>query len=917
MFCVKAARIPRKGCQAGHFGPTCEFCDIKCLNRQCDVFNGSCIYGCSNSLLVPPNCNVCKKGFYGRDCGTPCGNCKTGTYCNIITGICQDGCRDHWAGEKCDVCKNGFYGRDCATPCENCKTGKHCNNITGICQDGCRDHWAGEKCDVCNHGFYGTDCREECGHCKTETYCNNITGICPHGCLSHWAGNKCDGCLKGFYGENCSLICGHCKNETSCNNITGACKSGCQKNWNGTNCEKYIEYLINPKELSSNAAVIGGTLSAIVFLSIAGVSLLFFYRRYRNTSSKRSDTATIRTSDLQSDSKQRGENNFSDFRDKVEFYVEDQSKGTNDEFDHLPSSSNGDNGYYNTVQVNTNMDIEDLQDVIVEKSKFENRQFLSEYKRFPPANVNVCKSAKKMENVAKNRFKTTFPYEHSRVILKDKWQNLDNDYINANYIKDFNGDVAYIGAQGPKSNTLADFWRMIWQEEIKDIVMLTNIIENGKNKCTQYWPNKDKTMNIGPCEISLSEENTYAFYILRKFLVQRKKTNGRREITHFHYTAWPDHGTPEEIGLVQFHKAVTKRKHSDAPLLVHCSAGVGRTGTFIGLDSLLKQGRKTGWINVFEFVKQMRDDRMTMVQTPEQYIFLHRALQCGFQDKGNVIQEGDLQSKTEELLNDHSPLNQRILYKEFKFLTSLKPVYNDEDKKDAKKAENKSKNFSGDILPISKFRPYLTSYVKGRNDFINAVIVSTFTNPTGFILTQKPLPETNVDLCRLCMDHEVAALVVLTDNDEETTWLPKRGLSQSCPPYILTTGNSGSTINGVSQDTLVISSTEHKRDIDVFLIPHENDDSLVKGTELLLEKEKTSKCPAVIISKDGAGPAGIFCVLYNALQQLRMDGEVDVFTTVRQIQSRRPEVLTKLEEYKRCYQLVSLFVSTEGIYANV
>ncbi|XP_062578851.1 receptor-type tyrosine-protein phosphatase gamma-like [Saccostrea cucullata] len=625
---------------------------------------------------------------------------------------------------------------------------------------------------------------------------------------------------------------------------------------------------------------------------------------------KGNGTDIINTCELHNDRESREEIRFSD--------ISGQSKNTNDAFGQVHSSLNDeDNGYYNTVQVNTNITIEDFPDVIKEKSDLENKQFLAEYRRLPSSNINVCEAARKTENIAKNRFKATFPYEHSRVILKEKWKDSDNDYINANYIKDNKGDAAYIAAQGPKNNTLTDFWRMIWQEKVKDIVMLTNLVENGKNKCTQYWPTKDKAMNVGPCEVSLLEEKTYAFYIVRKLSVQRKNTKERRELTHFHYTAWPDHGTPEEIGLIHFHNAVTKGKHPDDILLVHCSAGVGRTGTFIGLDSLLRQGRETGRINVFDYVKQMREDRMTMVQTPEQYIFLHKALQCGFQGKGIVISAVDLQSKAEELLNDSSPLNQRPLYKEFKLLSTLKPFYNDEEKNDARKAENKAKNFSDEILPISKFRPYLTSYVKGRNDYINAVIIATFTNLRGFILTQKPLPETDVDLWRLCIDHEVDALVILTDNDEEITLLPKRGLSNSCPPFILTTGNSGSTINGVSQETLSMSNNEHKRDVVVFVIPSENDVSVVKGTELLLEKQKASTSPAVVISKNGAGSAGVFCALYNAMEELHLDGVVDMFTIVRQIQYRRPEMFTNLEEYRRCYQLVSFFVSSEGIYANM
>eukprot|EP00105_Crassostrea_gigas_P026401 XP_011447345.2 PREDICTED: receptor-type tyrosine-protein phosphatase gamma [Crassostrea gigas] len=458
---------------------------------------------------------------------------------------------------------------------------------------------------------------------------------------------------------------------------------------------------------------------------------------------------------------------------------------------------------------------------------------------------------------------------------------------------------------------------MIWQENVRCIVMLTNIIENGKNKCTQYWPENDSAFEVGPCKMQLLEETTYAFYTLRKFTVHNTKTSGKRTITQFHYTAWPDHGTPEEIGLVQFHRAVTRKYQQGKLMLVHCSAGVGRTGTFIGLDSLLKQGRETRRINVFEFVKQMREDRMTMVQTQEQYIFLHKALLFGFQDKNTVIRESDIPTRLQTLLQDSSPLNLRALYKEYKFLQTVKPVFEDDDKEDGMKPENKDKNSNMNVIPVSKYRPYLTSYIKGRNDYINAVCVPSFSSLGAFILTQAPLPDTKVDLWTLCMDHDVKAIVILTENNEEIQWIPKKGCSCICAPYTLTSGKTGSSISGVTQDALTIFNDGTKEGVDVFHIPFENDNAMIKGVELLLEKGKEDDFTSVVISKDGSGPAGIFCVLHNALQQLRMDGEVDILTTVRLIQTRRPEVINKLEEYKRCHELLLLTVSEDGIYANM
>ncbi|XP_056002718.1 receptor-type tyrosine-protein phosphatase kappa-like [Ostrea edulis] len=662
----------------------------------------------------------------------------------------------------------------------------------------------------------------------------------------------------------------------------------------------------------SQKAIIGGTVSTAAVLLILGAVLIIILRRRMSKSDSASERSDVQNFTFRKGLNKSRANQYANISGTHQNITETQS----DASCNVPEiKETEDGGYYNTVQINTDIRIEDLQDVILRKSEGENNTFLHEYKKFPPGDVNICQTAKKTDNVVKNRFKTTFPYEHSRVVLKEKWSDSENDYINANFIKDCNGEKIYIAAQGPKNNTLTDFWRMIWQESIETIVMLTNLIENGKNKCTQYWPEKGKVMEVGPCKVTLVKETAYSFHIVRILSVQRKNSPNKRRISQFHYIAWPDHGTPEELGLAQFHSVVTRACSPGTPCLVHCSAGVGRTGTYIALDSLLKHGKETERINVFEFVKKMREDRMTMVQTPEQYVFLHKALLCGFQDKNTLVPESDFLAKTTKLLNDTSPLNQRHLYEEFKFLSELKPVH--EKNEEAENAENREKNVTMDILPVSKYQPFLTTFVKGRNDYINAIRVPSFTNSTGFIMTQMPLSGTEVDLWRLCMDHDAEAMVILNDNSEDIAWLPRRGLSQSCPPFILRTGNTGSDMNGVSQDSLTISCNEQKRTIDVFQMPSGNDNSMLKGTDLLLEKGKESNFTMIVISRNGAGATGIFCVLHNALQQLRMDGEVDIFTAVRQIQTRRPEVITDLEAYRRCYHLMSLFLSEDGIYANM
>ncbi|XP_078327334.1 uncharacterized protein LOC111111930 isoform X4 [Crassostrea virginica] len=953
---VEICEVKVMGCNEDRYSSNrCDNqCNTKCKNRHCDAFNGSCIYGCADSNALTIDCIVCPDGQYisTRQC-VPCqGHCVDGAPCDKLTGRCINGCSNYWTGEYCETCLSGYYGNDCNTQCGKCAGNEMCDVNSGDCTGGCRGNWQEPKCYECKDRFYGytSDCAGNCGHCKDNGICNKETGHCTGGCESNFLGPLCQECLDGFYGRTCNATCGNCENEQPCDKDTGKCVNGCKPHYelplckecldgfhgrtcnstcgnctDGQPCDKDTGECLSgcrphyeppfckvkssrqtDDEETNTGAIAGGVVAVLIVVVIVGLAGFFFKRRQKVNKRDPSGHVQIVSNDRMKGSKGNKYANISD--NSLERSQEEHTNAA------LPGD---DGGYYNTAEITTYIRTQDLHRVILEKNKKENNVFLDEYKRLPVGNTDKCKIGQQKENIVKNRFKTTFPYDHSRVILKEKWTDNDNDYINANFIKNCNGDEAYIAAQGPKKVTLADFWRMIWQENVKLVVMLTNIVENGKNKCTQYWPEKDKGMDVGPCKIKLLEETEYAFHTYRKFTVQQNNSN-TRTIAQFHYTAWPDHGTPEELGLVQFHRAVTKKYQTGGLMLVHCSAGVGRTGTFIGLDSLLQHGRKFGRINVFEFVHQMREERMTMVQTAEQYIFLHKALLCGFQENDTMIKEDIIPTKINLLLQDTSPLNQRALYKEYKMLQTLKLTYDDKDTEDGQTTDNKAKNYDLKILPVSKYRPYLTTYIKGRNDYINAVCVPSFTAPGSFILTQYPLKDTEVDLWRLCMDHDVNALIVLGDTNEQgVSWIPQKGSTSYNTPYSLTTGNTGSSISGVTQDTLVISIEDQRKELDVYYIPFGNDNAILKGVELLLEKEKQHSFTSVIMSKDGAERVGVFCVLHNVLQQLRMDKEVDIFTAVRQIQTRRPEVISKLDEYRRCYELVPVSISEDGIYANM
>ncbi|XP_051801741.1 receptor-type tyrosine-protein phosphatase R [Acanthochromis polyacanthus] len=224
----------------------------------------------------------------------------------------------------------------------------------------------------------------------------------------------------------------------------------------------------------------------------------------------------------------------------------------------------------------------------------------------------------------KNRYKTILPNPHSRVILKSKSCNdLLSSYINANYIRGYLGDhKAFIATQGPMVNTVNDFWQMAWQEEAPVIVMITKLKEKNE-KCVLYWP--EKRGIYGRVEVLVNSVRECEHFTSRSLTL--KCGNQTRELQHYWYTSWPDHKTPDSaLPLLQLMADVEASRGSGGPVVVHCSAGIGRTGCFIATTIGCRQLQLEGVVDVLSITCQLRADRGGMIQTGEQYEFVHHAL---------------------------------------------------------------------------------------------------------------------------------------------------------------------------------------------------------------------------------------------------------------------------------------------------
>ncbi|KAF7694166.1 receptor-type tyrosine-protein phosphatase beta [Silurus meridionalis] len=257
-------------------------------------------------------------------------------------------------------------------------------------------------------------------------------------------------------------------------------------------------------------------------------------------------------------------------------------------------------------------------------------------------------AARLPENRCKNRYNNILPYDATRVKLSCLEDDPSSDYINASFMPGNNFRREYIATQGPLPGTKDDFWRMVWEQNVHNVVMVTQCVEKGRVKCDQYWPLDREPLYYGDLVVHMLSESVLSEWTIREFKIFCEgQLSYPRIVRHFHYTVWPDHGVPETTqSLVQFVRTVRDyidRVSGSGPTVVHCSAGVGRTGTFIVLDRALQQLDTHGTVDIYGCVFDLRLHRSHMVQTESQYVYLHQCVR-------DVLRARKLRCETENPL---------------------------------------------------------------------------------------------------------------------------------------------------------------------------------------------------------------------------------------------------------------------------
>ncbi|XP_033737762.1 receptor-type tyrosine-protein phosphatase kappa-like [Pecten maximus] len=467
---------------------------------------------------------------------------------------------------------------------------------------------------------------------------------------------------------------------------------------------------------------------------------------------------------------------------------------------------------------------------------------------------------------------------------------------------------------------------MIWQVGSGKIVMLTNLMEGRKTKCHKYWPDEGHVFSTKTFDLKLDRERIYAFYVLRDISVMNKKSNQERQVHQFHFTTWPDHGTPDNLDLVLFHRRVmTYKTQLTGQIIVHCSAGIGRTGTFIGLDALLTHWKKTGQIDIPSYLTVMRNNRMDMVQTHKQYIALHELLIEGYNLQDTYISRTKFPAALETLFpKKATSVNNTKLVVEFEALQKCNPNFTSSSFTAAMRKENRDKNRDPNILAADMFRPFLQSQSSNRTDYINAVVIQSYTSKFGYIMTQFPLEDTCDDFWAMVFDYSCRNIVVLGNLAEEY-WLQdnpakRRAFSvkkiKELPTYAEVTINDYKVGNLRTSNATTVRIYSMPQWASDSLLPN-SDSSLIQLLEQLDSRRRADDTlPVVVMCRNGCTQSGLYCCISNIRDQLKMDEEVDIFQAARQLKRRRPEALGNINQYQYCYNILGKYIESTDVYMN-
>ncbi|KAJ0033046.1 hypothetical protein NQD34_000153 [Periophthalmus magnuspinnatus] len=652
--------------------------------------------------------------------------------------------------------------------------------------------------------------------------------------------------------------------------------------------------------------------------------------------------------------------------------------------------------------------LSELADHIERLKANDNLKFSQEYESVDPGQQFTWENSNLEVNKPKNRYANVIAYDHSRVILssieagKDlrrrNWQLrcgelgraavgsqaradepylgracvsspstpacpgalavcvTGSDYINANYIDGYRRQNAYIATQGPLPESFGDFWRMVWEQHTANIIMMTKLEEKSRVKCDQYWPTRG-TETYGLIQVTLLDTVELATY--------SAGSNEKREVRHFQFTAWPDHGVPEHpTPFLAFLRRVKACNPPDAgPMVVHCryvcicvtgfsspivltftstsalflsklcpclgSAGVGRTGCFIVIDAMTERIKHEKTIDIYGHVTLMRSQRNYMVQTEDQYIFIHDALLEAVTCGNTEVPARNLYSYIQRLTQIEPGENVTGMEVEFKRLASAKA--HTSRFVSANLPCNKFKNRLVNIMPYETTRVCLQPIrgVEG-SDYINASFIDGYRQQKAYIATQGPLAETTEDYWRMLWEHNSTIVVMLTKLREmgrekcHQYWPAERSAryqyfvvdpmaEYNMPQYILREFKVTDARDGQSRTVRQFQFTDWPEQG----VPKSGEGFIDFIGQVHKTKEQFGQDgPITVHCSAGVGRTGVFITLSIVLERMRYEGVVDIFQTVKMLRTQRPATVQTEDQYQFCYRASLEYLGSFDHYAT-
>ncbi|XP_057899182.1 receptor-type tyrosine-protein phosphatase delta isoform X27 [Melospiza georgiana] len=572
----------------------------------------------------------------------------------------------------------------------------------------------------------------------------------------------------------------------------------------------------------------------------------------------------------------------------------------------------------------------ELADHIERLKANDNLKFSQEYESIDPGQQFTWEHSNLEVNKPKNRYANVIAYDHSRVLLSAIEGIPGSDYINANYIDGYRKQNAYIATQGALPETFGDFWRMMWEQQGATVVMMTKLEERSRVKCDQYWPSRG-TETYGLIQVTLLDTVELATYCVRTFALHKNGSSEKREVRQFQFTAWPDHGVPEHpTPFLAFLRRVKTCNPPDAgPMVVHCSAGVGRTGCFIVIDAMLERIKHEKTVDIYGHVTLMRAQRNYMVQTEDQYIFIHDALLEAVTCGNTEVPARNLYAYIQKLTQIETGENVTGMELEFKRLASSKA--HTSRFISANLPCNKFKNRLVNIMPYESTRVCLQPIrgVEG-SDYINASFIDGYRQQKAYIATQGPLAETTEDFWRMLWEHNSTIVVMLTKLREmgrekcHQYWPAERSAryqyfvvdpmaEYNMPQYILREFKVTDARDGQSRTVRQFQFTDWPEQG----VPKSGEGFIDFIGQVHKTKEQFGQDgPISVHCSAGVGRTGVFITLSIVLERMRYEGVVDIFQTVKMLRTQRPAMVQTEDQYQFCYRAALEYLGSFDHYAT-